>query len=150
MTPATRTVMTRRPAAAENDGMLVRMRLARIVMVEPDTQHTIVLKEVKGDRAFTIQIGKFEALAIDRRVKGEKTPRPLTHDLALTLIEQLGGTLEKVVIPELHDGTFYAKLVIRKDGEIVEVDSRPSDAIAISAGRDVPLLVDEAVLREVC
>lgn len=130
--------------------MQVRMRLARIVIVEPDEQHMILLREVKGERAFPIIIGKFEALAIDRRVKGEKTLRPMTHDLALSIIELMGGTLEKVVISELQDHTFYAKLVIRRHGEVIEIDSRPSDAIAVAAGLDVPLFVDESVLREVC
>lgn len=130
--------------------MQVRMRLARIVIVEPDEQHMILLREVKGERAFPIIIGKYEALAIDRRVKGEKTLRPMTHDLALSIIELMGGTLEKVVISELQDHTFYAKLVIRRHGEVIEIDSRPSDAIAVAAGLDVPLFVDESVLREVC
>ncbi|MCC7292563.1 MAG: bifunctional nuclease family protein [Phycisphaerales bacterium] len=130
--------------------MLVRMRLARIVIVEPDEQHMILLREVKGERAFPIIIGKYEALAIDRRVKGEKTLRPMTHDLALSIIELMGGTLEKVVISELQDHTFYAKLVVRRHGEVIEIDSRPSDAIAVAAGLEVPLFVDESVLREVC
>lgn len=130
--------------------MQVRMRLARIVIVEPDEQHMILLREVKGERAFPIIIGKYEALAIDRRVKGEKTLRPMTHDLALSIIELMGGTLEKVVISELQDHTFYAKLVVRRHGEVIEIDARPSDAIAVAAGLEVPLFVDESVLREVC
>jgi len=129
--------------------MLIKMRLARIIIVEPDEQHMIVLREIKGERAFPIIIGKYEALAIDRRIKGEKTLRPMTHDLALSIIEQLGGTLEEIVIHELKDHTFYAKLKVRRNGDLVEIDSRPSDAIAVGAGTDVPILVDDSVLKEV-
>lgn len=128
--------------------MLIRMRLARIIIVDPDEQHVIILREVKGDRALPIVIGRYEALAIDRRVKGERTMRPLTHDLTLSIIEQLGGVVEKVVIHDLQNGTYFAKLVIRRNGEVVEIDSRPSDAIAVAAGQEVPLFVEESVLRE--
>lgn len=128
--------------------MLVRMRLARIIMVDPDEQHIIVLRETKGDRVLPIVIGRFEALAIDRRVKHEPTSRPMTHDLMLSIIEQMGGDIEKVVIHDLQNGTYFARLMIRRNGEVVEVDSRPSDAIAVAAGQDVPLFVEESVLRD--
>lgn len=130
--------------------MLVEMKLARIVIFEDNEQSNIILRESGGQREFPIIIGRNEAFAIDRRVKGQKTPRPLTHDLALTLITDLGARLEQVVVSDLRDHTFFAKLVIRNHGELVEVDSRPSDAIAISAGLDVPIFVAESVLKEVC
>jgi hypothetical protein len=132
--------------------MLVRMQLARIVIVDSaeDRASMIVLKEVGGERAFPILIGVTEAYAIERRSKGIRIHRPLTHDLVFSLIEQLDGELERIVISELRDQTFYAKLVIRHSGELIEVDSRPSDALAIGAGTEVPVFVDESVLREVC
>ena len=131
--------------------MLVPMNLARIVIVDSDEEKMsmIVLQEVNGERAFPILIGIHEAYAIDRRTKGLVAPRPLTHDLIERLIEGLDCQLEQIVISELRDSTFFAKLVIRRDGELIEVDSRPSDAIAIGAGTPTPIFVDDSVLREV-
>ena len=132
--------------------MLVRMQLARIVIVDSENEKAsmIVLREVDGDRAFPILIGINEAYAIDRRSKGQGLERPLTHDLLLDLIEGLGGKLERIVINELKEQTFYARLVIRLNGELREIDSRPSDALALGAGTSVPVFVDESVLNEVC
>ena len=132
--------------------MLVRMNLARIVIVDSDEEKMsmIVLREVEGERAFPILIGIHEAYAIDRRTKGIAVQRPLTHDLIEQMIDHLDCQLEQVVISELRDSTFFAKLVLRRNGELVEIDSRPSDAIAVSAGSETPIYVDESVLREVC
>jgi len=132
--------------------MLVRMTLARIVIVdsEDEKMSMLVLREVDGDRAFPILIGNHEAYAIDRRTKGIVVQRPLTHDLIDRIVDQLDCQLEQIVISELRDSTFYAKLVLRRNGELVEVDSRPSDAIAIGAGTEIPIYVDDSVLREVC
>ena len=76
--------------------------------------------------------------------------RPMTHDLIERMVEQLDSKLEQIVINELRDSTFYAKLVLRRNGEMIEVDSRPSDAIAVGAGTDTPIYVDDSVLQEVC
>jgi len=132
--------------------MLVRMNLARIVIVDSDDEKMsmIVLSEVEGDRAFPILIGIHEAYAIDRRTKGIMVQRPMTHDLIERMIRDLNCTLDQIIISELRDSTFYAKLVLRRDGEMVEIDSRPSDAIAVGAGTDTPIFVDESVLQEVC
>jgi len=132
--------------------MLVRMTLARIVIVdsEDEKMSMVVLREQDGDRAFPILIGIHEAYAIDRRTKGIVLQRPLTHDLFERLVDQLDCQFEQIVINELRDSTFYAKLVLRRNGELVEIDSRPSDAIAIGAGTEIPIFVDDSVLREVC
>ena len=132
--------------------MLVRMKLARIVIVdsEDEKMSMLVLREVDGDRAFPILIGNHEAYAIDRRIKGIVVQRPLTHDLIDRIVDQLDCQWEQIVISELRDSTFYAKLVLRRNGELFEVDSRPSDAIAIGAGTEIPIYVDDSVLREVC
>lgn len=130
--------------------MEVRMDLARIVISDTQEQQIIVLRERSGTRQFPIVIGLTEAYAIDRRVKNITTPRPLTHDLLAQVIRDLSGDLEKIVIHELRDHTFYAKLVIRQDGKIHEVDSRPSDAIALGVAGDTPIYVAESVLRQVC
>ena len=130
--------------------MDVRMDLSRIVISDTSEQQIIVLRERSGDRQFPIVIGLNEAYAIDRRVKEYTTPRPLTHDLLATVIKELDGDLEKIVIHDLREHTFYAKLVIRRNGELLEVDSRPSDAIAVGVASETPIYVSEHVLQQVC
>lgn len=132
--------------------MLVRMTLARIVIVdsEDEKMSMVVLREVDGERAFPILIGIHEAYAIDRRTKRVVAQRPMTHDLIEGIINELDYRLEQIVINELRDSTFYAKLVLRRNGEMVEVDSRPSDAMAVGAGSETPIYVDESVLEQVC
>ena len=132
--------------------MLVKMDLARIVIVDSDDEKMsmIVLSETGGKRAFPILIGIHEAYAIDRRTKGITVQRPMTHDLIEHLIKELDCELDQIVINELRDSTFFARLILRRNGNVVEVDSRPSDAIAIGAGTDTPIYVDETVLDQVC
>ena len=130
--------------------MEVRMDLARIVISDTSDQQIIVLKERSGGRQFPIVIGANEAFAIDRRVKNISTPRPLTHDLLANVIRELDAELEKIVVHDLRDHTFFAKLVIRHKGALIEVDSRPSDAIAIGVANDTPIYVEDSVLRQVC
>jgi uncharacterized protein len=127
----------------------VQMELTRIIISENNEQQIIFLKEVDGDRTFPIVIGIFEATSIDRRVKGLPAPRPLTHDLLASTIDLLGGELQDIFISELRDHTYFAKLRIRHEGELIEVDSRPSDAIAVAVTVDVPIYVSEDVLNEV-
>ena len=129
--------------------MLVRMDLARIIIREQVDSQMIVLRERDGDRHFPILIGLNEAVAIDRRIKGIEPVRPLTHDLMANIIDHLDGTLEKVVVSDLRDHTFYATLVIRHNGDLIPVDSRPSDAIALAVANETPLYVEEEVLRAV-
>ncbi len=129
--------------------MEVRMDLAQIVISETRDQQLIVLRERNGQRMLPIVIGLTEALAIDRRVKGVQLQRPMTHDLLANVIEQLSAQLEKIVINDLQEHTFFAKLVIRRQGELVEVDSRPSDAIALGVAGEVPIYVEDHELREV-
>src|SRR5262249_8267529 len=126
----------------------VQMELKRIIISDIHDQQVIMLREVDGERSFPIVIGIFEAASIDRRVKGIPTPRPLTHDLVANVVEMLGAELQDILISELVDHTYYAKLRIRKDGELVEVDSRPSDAIAVAVTAKVPIYVNEEVLSE--
>lgn len=130
--------------------MLVRMELARIIISEISDQQVIYLREVDGDRVLPILIGIFEATSIDRRVKGEIPPRPLTHDLLRAAIDQLGGTAQDIVITSLLDHTYYAVVRIQHGDEMIEVDSRPSDAVALSVHYDppLPIFVDDSVLDE--
>lgn len=124
------------------------MELAQIVICETRDQQLILLRERGGTRQLPIMIGQSEALAIHRRLNGMQYNRPMTHDLLASVIDQLSATLEKIVVNDLHDGTFYAKLVIRHDSELIEVDSRPSDAIALGVASEVPIYVEDHVLRE--
>ena len=126
------------------------MELRRIIISEIHEQQVIMLREVEGERSFSIMIGIFEATSIDRRVKKMASPRPLTHDLVAGVIDQMGGELRDIYISELRDHTYFAKLRIRLNGEMVEVDSRPSDAIALAVTANVPIYVAEDVLDEVC
>lgn len=130
--------------------MEVRMDLARIIISDNSDQQIIMLRERDGDRSFSIVIGDSEAQAINRRLKGIRSARPLTHDLLESVITQMDAELEKIVITDLQDHTFFAKLYIRHRDLVVEVDSRPSDAIALGASGETPLYVDENVLRKVC
>lgn len=130
--------------------MPVQMQLSRIIISEINEQQVIYLREVEGDRQFPILIGIFEATSIDRRVKDYVSTRPLTHDLVVNIVEQLGADLDSVVITELREHTYFAKLRIKQDGELIEIDSRPSDAIAVAVtcNPPLPIYVDEEVLEE--
>ena len=139
------------PRAGEREADVpVQMELKRIIISEVHDQQVIMLKEVDGDRSFPIVIGIFEATSIDRRVRGMQSPRPLTHDLVANIIDHLGGDLQDIFISELREHTYFAKVRIRHDGELIEVDSRPSDAIALAVTAKVPIYVAEDVLGEAC
>jgi bifunctional DNase/RNase len=127
------------------------MELARIIISDVSDQQVVYLRETEGRRAFPILIGLYEAASINRHVKGEESLRPLTHDLLRKTIEELGGELQDVVINNLQDHTYYALLRIRRDGELIEVDSRPSDAIAVAVQfkPPLPIYVDDSVLEQV-
>ena len=125
------------------------MELSRIVISETSPHQIIFLKEKDGERTFPIVIGPHEAWAIDRRLKGETTARPLTHELLAQVISALGAALEKIVINDLRNTTFIAKLVLRHGNKAIEVDSRPSDAIALGAAFETPIFVAEHVLEQV-
>lgn len=131
--------------------MLVRMELSRIIISEINDQQVIYLREVEGDRTFPILIGLFEASSIDRRIRGELPQRPLTHDLLKNVIEEMGGDAQDVVVSSLQEHTYYARIRVRRDGELIEIDSRPSDAIALSVHYEphLAIYVSEEVLGEV-
>jgi uncharacterized protein len=131
--------------------MPIQMQLARIIISEVNDQQVIYLKEVGGDRTFPILIGIYEALSINRKVKGEEYPRPLTHDLVVSVAENMGGELQDVIISELKEHTYFARLRIRREGELVEIDARPSDAIAVAVtcNPPLPIYVNEDVLNDV-
>jgi len=129
--------------------MDVQMTLARILIGEMSDAQLIELAEIDGDRRIPIVVGVAEAFAIERRLKGMPIPRPLTHELLSSVIVVLGARLARVVIHDLNEGTFYAMLCLEQGGEEVQIDCRPSDAVALAVGADVPIFVSEAVLDEV-
>jgi len=128
---------------------MIEVELSRIIIHDRCDGQVIFLKEKGGRRAFSIMVGSYEAMAIDRRLKNRAVPRPQTHDLLANVIRDLGGKIERVNVNDLRDNTFFAQILIRLGRELVEVDSRPSDAIALVAGMDVPIFVAEKVIDEV-
>ncbi len=138
--------------------MPVRMELSRILIREQNDYQIIELREVAPDtddgpaqmesgRKFPIVIGLPEAQAIERRLKGISIKRPQTHDLLAGVISTLGAKLESITITDLAEHTFFASLDVRKaDGVLINIDCRPSDAIALGIGQDVPIFVAEHVL----
>ena len=127
--------------------MGVQVELSRIFIREMTEMQIIELAELEGSRSFPIVIGLPEAFAIERRLKGIEIARPQTHDLLGSIITMLGGTLTRIDITNLDEGTFYAVLVIEQDGSELHVDSRPSDAIALGIAHGVPIMVSEEVLE---
>jgi len=128
--------------------MDIQVELAQIIINEEVDQQIIVLREMNGQRSFPIVIGMPEILAIDRRLKGIALPRPLTHDLLEQVIEQMGGRVEKVIINDLREHTFFAMIYVQQGDRLIEIDSRPSDAIALASGLRTPLFVAQRVFDQ--
>lgn len=127
--------------------MLIEVELFQVIITEGSPTQVIVLRERGGDRFFPIFIGYNEAMAIDRKLKDAQVPRPLTHDLLHNIIEQMGGKLSRIVVNDLREETYFAILEIRRGDEIIEIDSRPSDAIALAVRTTVPIFVEDKVLN---
>jgi len=131
------------------------MELSRILINERKPEQLIELRELdpnlESPRSFPIVIGIVEAAAIGRRLEGIDLPRPMTHDLLGTIIEGLGATLEAITITDLIDGAFIAQLSIaRPDGNLVHIDARPSDAIALCIASNTPIFADDSVIEQAC
>lgn len=127
--------------------MDVEVRIRGLMMDPATNMPIIILKEVGSDAVMPIWVGLFEANAIAIEIEKLAASRPMTHDLARNLIQGLNGTLERVVISELKDDTFFAMLWLRSRGEEVMVDARPSDAIALALRFDCPIYVNEHVMQ---
>jgi bifunctional DNase/RNase len=127
--------------------MEVEMKIRGLTM-DPVTQMPIVvLKDVNGNSVLPIWVGIFEANAIALEIEKVSTPRPMTHDLIKTVLMGLEAGVRKVVVSDLKDDTFYAVIWLEKDGELISVDSRPSDALALALRLDCPIYVEDSVLR---
>jgi bifunctional DNase/RNase len=120
----------------------------RGLMMDPSTNMPIVvLKDIGSDTVMPIWVGIFEANAIAIEIEKVSAPRPMTHDLTRNLMRNMNAQLEKIVITELRDDTFFAVLWIRQDDELMTVDARPSDAIALALRADCPIFVSEQVMQ---
>jgi bifunctional DNase/RNase len=126
--------------------MLIEMTIKGL-MVDPITNTPIViLKDKDGDRVLPIWVGVFEANAIALQIENVATPRPMTHDLLRNIITDLDGRVDRIVVSDLKDNTFFALIHLTVKGEGIAVDARPSDAIALALRTRAPILVEEAVI----
>ncbi len=128
--------------------MELEAELSRIIINEMSDQQVIVLKERVGERSFPIVIGIVEIFAIDRRLKGIAPARPMTHDLLANVIENLGAQIERIVISDLRHHVFYARIHLILNGRTIEIDARPSDAIALGVATDAPIYVADHVFEQ--
>jgi uncharacterized protein len=127
--------------------MDVEMRIRGLVMDPSTSTPIVILKDTQGDTVLPIWVGLYEANAIAIEIEKTTTPRPMTHDLLRNLVQGLNGSVERVVVTELRNDTFYAVVWMRQGDEVVTVDARPSDAIALALRCDCPIYVSEEVLR---
>ncbi len=127
---------------------MVELTLVGVRVELPANQPIVLLKERSGERFLPIWIGAFEATAIAFALQGIETARPMTHDLMKNILDETGMTMERVVISDLKDGTFYADITLAKDKDKFEISSRPSDAIALAVRMSVPIFSVEQVLSE--
>jgi bifunctional DNase/RNase len=127
---------------------MIELNLVGVRVELPTNQPIVLLREREGDRYLPIWIGPPEATAIAFALQGIVTARPMTHDLMKNVLEEVGVRLERIVITELREGTFYATLQMSQNGSSYEVSSRPSDAIALAVRLNVPIFANEDVLSE--
>ncbi len=128
--------------------MAIEMKIKGL-MIDPITNMPIViLKNISGESVLPIWVGIFEANAIALQVENISTPRPMTHDLIKSILDDLDATLQKVVICELKDSTFYANIYLQRNGKTIKIDSRPSDAIALALRTKASIFVEESVVEQ--
>ncbi|MFH0762845.1 MAG: bifunctional nuclease family protein [Candidatus Omnitrophota bacterium] len=128
---------------------MVEMELNKIVIDEKRHDQLIVLKEKNGERILPIVIGLSEASAIKLKVSGFTPPRPLTHDLLHSAIEKLDARIDRIIIDKLKENTFHAKIVLKSSsGEDKVIDARPSDSIALAVRAQVPIFVEDEIIKE--
>lgn len=126
--------------------MLVEVRVCELRLDSDNKIGLVVLKETDGDRLLRIYIGEAEALAIAYHLESVPVARPLTHDLLCSVLKGLGGKLQKVVITKVEERTYYAELRVRRNGETIGLDARPSDSIALALRASADIFVEEEVL----
>jgi bifunctional DNase/RNase len=127
--------------------MEVEMKIRGLMMDPVTNMPIVILKDVGSANVLPIWVGIYEANAIALEIEKVSTPRPMTHDLIKTLLVGLDAGIKKVVVNELKDETFFAVIWVQRDGELISVDSRPSDALALALRLDCPIFVDDSVLK---
>jgi bifunctional DNase/RNase len=127
--------------------MEVEMKIRGLMMDPVTNMPIVILRDLDGNSVLPIWVGVYEANAIALEIEKVTTPRPMTHDLIKNLLLGLGSGLRKVVVSELKDDTFYAVIWMERDGEMIAIDSRPSDALALALRLDCPIYVEEEVLK---
>ncbi|MDW8130564.1 MAG: bifunctional nuclease family protein [Bryobacterales bacterium] len=127
--------------------MEVEMKIRGLMMDPVTNMPIVILKDVNGNTILPIWVGIYEANAIALEIEKVSTPRPMTHDLLKSILQGLSAGVRKVVVSELRDDTFYAVIWLEKDGELISVDSRPSDALALALRVDCPIYVEDSVLK---
>ena len=127
---------------------MIELQLVGVRVELPTNQPIVLLKEREGERYLPIWIGPVEATAIALGMQGIETPRPMTHDLMRDLLQSLGITVERIVITELRDGTFFAEIQMSQNGTSIAVSSRPSDALALAVRMQLTIFANEDVLEE--
>jgi hypothetical protein len=127
--------------------MEIEMKIRGLMMDPVTNMPIVILKDSNGDTILPIWVGVYEANAIALEMEKVQTPRPMTHDLIKNLLTGLNVTVKKIVVTELRDDTFYALISLERNGSLITVDSRPSDALALALRTDAPIFVDEEVLR---
>lgn len=127
-------------------GRLIEMSVESVRVHMLSTQHVVILRELERDRYLPIWIGPWEASAIAMKLQGQAPERPLTHDLLATMLDLLGASVREVIIADLADDTFHARVLLEMGGRPIEVDSRPSDALALAVRTGARIFAAEAVL----
>jgi bifunctional DNase/RNase len=126
---------------------LLEVRVQGLILEPKQQQNIVILRELDGERILPIWIGPGEAQAIRRILAEEAFPRPLTHDLLHLVIEGLQGKVARIVISDLKDSTFYASVIIEREGPILAIDARPSDSVALALRAKAPIFVNEELLQ---
>jgi uncharacterized protein len=132
----------------QNGSLMYEMVIYGVSFDLVGKQPIVLLKTADGNKFLPIWIGHPEAAAILMKLQGASTPRPLTHDLVADILEQLDAEVTKITVTELRDNTFYASITVQQNGSEIEIDSRPSDAIAIAVRSDAPIFAAERVIEE--
>lgn len=128
--------------------MIKEARIVSVVSLFPLPQYVVVLEDVEKTRLVPIWIGVHEGNAIALEMQGEKFPRPLTHDLMVNFLKTLGTRVDKIVVNDLRDNSYFALIYLVRDGKTYEIDARPSDSLALAVRVNCPIYIDEAVLRK--
>ena len=128
--------------------MLVEVRVQSLALDRHNNTPVVILRESDGERVLPIWIGPGEATSIAMQLADMEFERPLTHDLLCSVLNGLGGSLQKVIITKVENGTYYAELIVRRDGEVFSLDARPSDSIAVALRVDAPIFAHDELLED--